>query len=803
MGPSLDVSVILVAIAPFLAAALAPAVHRFTGAFAGWFLAIVPAAIFLFLFGFLDEVAGGEPVRASIDWVPSYGIGLSFLIDGLSLTFALMISGVGTLIIVYSGAYLAGHPHQGRFLGFMLAFMGAMLGLVLADNMLALYAFWELTSVSSFLLIGFDHARQAARRAAIQALVVTNLGGLALLLGALMVQHLTGQWDLSGVRETGDLMRLSPFYAPVLVLFLLAAFSKSAQFPLHFWLPNAMEAPTPVSAFLHSATMVQAGVYLLARMTPILGETQAWMATLTVFGGVTLVWGGFSALKQIDLKQMLASTTIASLGLLVLLIGQGSEAAIAAMVVYFVAHAFYKAGLFLMVGVLDHGTGTRDLTALGGLMRKMPVSFVAAVLSGVSMVGLPLTVGYLAKEEMYLGLAHADPSSILVLLVVVAGNALLAAVGIAIAMRPFTGATVETPVPAHEGSFGLVLGPLVLGLLGIGVALATAWFGHDILEPAGTAILAEPVESHLTLALDLGSILFWLSLLTWALGAAVYYQLDALRALLRRADAVIGWTFDKGFDVLMFGLVRMAGAVTRFLHHGRLEVYLVVVFSFFAIALLAPWLTLGGLERLMPPSALGTWAAQWSWSDLTVYEWAVVAIAIIGLVALVIAQNRLVAILSLGVQGIAVAMLFLLFGAPDLSFTQFMVEILSVVVLTLVMTRLKLDERDHRPFEDALRDGTIAVLCGLGVTLLLSTILTGRLDNELSGVFLATSVPIAHGHNVVNVILVDYRGFDTLGEISVVMAAGIAILALIRGQRGAGRIPLPPARSERIKGMVR
>ncbi|MFC0010419.1 hydrogen gas-evolving membrane-bound hydrogenase subunit E [Devosia nitrariae] len=796
-------SVILVAIAPFLAAALAPAVHRFTGAFAGWFLAIVPAAIFLFLFGFLDEVAGGEPVRASIDWVPSYGIGLSFLIDGLSLTFALMISGVGTLIIVYSGAYLAGHPHQGRFLGFMLAFMGAMLGLVLADNMLALYAFWELTSVSSFLLIGFDHARQAARRAAIQALVVTNLGGLALLLGALMVQHLTGQWDLSGVRETGDLMRLSPFYAPVLVLFLLAAFSKSAQFPLHFWLPNAMEAPTPVSAFLHSATMVQAGVYLLARMTPILGETQAWMATLTVFGGVTLVWGGFSALKQIDLKQMLASTTIASLGLLVLLIGQGSEAAIAAMVVYFVAHAFYKAGLFLMVGVLDHGTGTRDLTALGGLMRKMPVSFVAAVLSGVSMVGLPLTVGYLAKEEMYLGLAHADPSSILVLLVVVAGNALLAAVGIAIAMRPFTGATVETPVPAHEGSFGLVLGPLVLGLLGIGVALATAWFGHDILEPAGTAILAEPVESHLTLALDLGSILFWLSLLTWALGAAVYYQLDALRALLRRADAVIGWTFDKGFDVLMFGLVRMAGAVTRFLHHGRLEVYLVVVFSFFAIALLAPWLTLGGLERLMPPSALGTWAAQWSWSDLTVYEWAVVAIAIIGLVALVIAQNRLVAILSLGVQGIAVAMLFLLFGAPDLSFTQFMVEILSVVVLTLVMTRLKLDERDHRPFEDALRDGTIAVLCGLGVTLLLSTILTGRLDNELSGVFLATSVPIAHGHNVVNVILVDYRGFDTLGEISVVMAAGIAILALIRGQRGAGRIPLPPARSERIKGMVR
>ncbi len=790
MGYSPETSIFLVAIAPFLAAILAPATARFTGAHAGWVLAIVPAAVFVFLLRFLEPVVGGDVVTASLEWAPAYGIALSFLIDGLSLTFALTISGIGTLIVIYSGAYLAGHPHQGRFLGFMLAFMGAMLGLVLSDGMVALFTFWELTSVTSFLLIGFDHARQAARRAAIQALVVTNLGGLALLLGALVVQQITGQWELSGVRETGDLLRESPFYGLALVLFLLAAFTKSAQFPLHFWLPNAMEAPTPVSAFLHSATMVQAGVYLLARMTPMLGDTPAWMTILTVFGGVTLLWGAVAAIKQIDLKQMLAQTTIASLGLLVLLIGQGSEAAIAAMVVYFVAHAFYKAGLFLTVGVIDHETGTRDITALGGLMRKMPASFIAAALAAISMVGLPLTVGYLAKEEMYLALAEADATSLLVLAVLIAGNALLAGVGIAVAMRPFTGPTVETPKPAHEGPVALVAGPLVLAVLGIAAALAVGWFGRTILEPAGTAILGLPIESHLTLALNPASVLFWLSVLTWALGGLVFYQLDALRAFLRRLEAGLGWTFDKGFDAAMFGLIRMSGAVTRFLHHGRLELYLVVFFALFAIALIVPLVTLGGLETLAPAASLGQWAATgWSWSDLAIYEWAVVALAIIGLVVLVAAQNRLVAIVSLGVQGIAVALLFLLFGAPDLAFTQFMVEILSVVILTLVMTRLKLDERDRRPFEDAVRDGTIAVLCGAGVTLLLSTILTGTLDTRLSDVFLATSVPIAHGHNIVNVILVDYRGFDTLGEISVVMAAGIAILALIRGQRGAGAVP--------------
>jgi multicomponent Na+:H+ antiporter subunit A len=326
----------------------------------------VPAAIFLFLLQFIEPIAAGNAISARIGWIPAYGLDLSFFIDGLSLTFALTISGIGALIVLYAGSYLKGHPHLGRFLGFLLAFMGSMLGLVLADSMLALFMFWELTAVMSFLLIGFDHERQAARRGAIQALVITNIGGMGLLVGVILVNQLSGTWELSAWREVGDSVRGHGLYGPVLGCFLLAAFTKSAQVPFHFWLPNAMEAPTPVSAFLHSATMVQAGVYLLARTTPVLGGTMAWSVILICFGGATLLWGALGAMRQTDLKQMLAQSTVASLGLLVLLIGMGSEAAIAAAVIYFVAHALYKAGLFMVVGAIDHEAGTRDITAWAG-----------------------------------------------------------------------------------------------------------------------------------------------------------------------------------------------------------------------------------------------------------------------------------------------------------------------------------------------------------------------------------------------------------------------------------------------------
>jgi multicomponent Na+:H+ antiporter subunit A len=783
-GQDMDATIALVAIGPFAAAALAPLINRYTKPFAGWLLALVPAAIFLYLLSFLDPIAHGETVRAAIGWVPAYGLELSFFIDGLSLTFALTISGVGALIVIYAASYLKGHHHLGRFVAFLLAFMGAMLGLVLADNLLALFMFWELTSITSFLLIGFDHTRQASRRGAIQALVITNMGGLALLVGVVLTQVLTGEWDMSALREMDDVLRGHALYGLVLACFLAAAFTKSAQFPLHFWLPNAMEAPTPVSAFLHSATMVQAGVYLLARMTPVLGETDIWATLLTTFGGVTLIWGCLGALRQSDMKQMLAQTTIASLGLLVLLIGLGGELAISAALLYFVAHALYKAAMFMIVGAVDHETGTREITALSGLADKMPVTFISTALAVLSMVGLPLSLAFFAKEEMYYAVFKPEWQPLLILVVLVVGNALLAAVGLLILIKPFLGELSPTPKSPHEAPIAMLVGPLSLGGAGVVASLLIDWFSHDIVGPGATAILNVPVEGHLTWGgINWLSPVVVLSALTWLLGILAYTQGSRIRTVLRRGANGVGWTADTVFDAVMFGLIRFAADVTRLLHHGRLELYLGVVFIMFALALFVPLLGLGGLNALLPIAELGDWSNVLRWPDLRSYEWGVILLAAIGLLAVMLAGNRLFAIIALGIQGAALALIFLLFGAPDLAFTQFMVEVLSVVILTLVMTRLRLDEADKRPLEDLARDGTIALVCGLGVTLTLMVVLSGPLDLRLSEFYAATSVPIAHGANIVNVILVDYRGIDTLGEIAVVMGAGVAILALLRSRK--------------------
>lgn len=781
MLSDLDISICLISVAPFVAALFAPYIQRFCRSMTGWVLAIVPLSIFVFLSTFIPEIAAGGFVYAGFDWVASYGIRFSFFIDGLSLTFGLLISGIGTFIVLYSGAYLAGHKHQGRFFAFILMFMGSMLGLVLADNMITLFAFWELTSITSFLLIGFDHVREASRRAAIQALVITGGGGLAMLAGLIMLQQLTGQWEISSLFQYAGVVAEQELYLPILILILCGAFTKSAQFPFHFWLPNAMEAPTPVSAFLHSATMVKAGIYLLARFNPILGGTTQWGVILSVVGGVTLLWGATMALKQTDLKQMLAQTTVASLGLLVMLLGIGNEAAISAVVLYLVAHACYKGAMFMVAGSVDHATGTREITALGGLGRIMPFTLVAALIGAAGMAGAPLTVAFLAKEEMYAALMLGGLADLLgqwqnlvALVVILLGNALMMGVGLAIAIKVFFGPFKPTPVKPHESSFSLWIGAVLLGVLALFTGTMVDWTGEYLITPVASPIYNLLVESHLLLDWTiLTKPAFYVSILTWVLGILVFWRIDDIRTWLRGTSRALGWSFDAAFDALMFGLVRAADALTRFWHHGRLELYLVVVFVGFALAVLVPLVWAGAL----PPMP--------ELSNLPFYEWAILLIAAVGLVAVTVARTRLVAIVSLGIQGFAVALIFLLFGAPDLSFTQFMVETLTVVILALVMTRLHLDQRDSRIFQDIFRDGGLAVICGVGVTLLMLSVLRTPLDMRLSELFTATSVPLAHGHNIVNVILVDYRGLDTLGEISVVMTAGIAILALIR-IRGGG-----------------
>jgi multicomponent Na+:H+ antiporter subunit A len=753
---------------PFAAAVLAPWIVSRLGANGAWVLALAPALAFAHFAGFLPEIANGERVTGGYAWVPSLNLSFSWFIDGLSLTFALLITGIGTLIVLYAGGYMKGHPQQGRFIGFILLFMGAMLGLVVSDSFLMLFVFWELTSITSFLLIGFDHTREASRRAALQALVVTGGGGLILLAGMIFIWNITGVSQLSLLLSTGDALRESPFYLAALLLVLGGAFTKSAQFPFHFWLPNAMEAPTPVSAYLHSATMVKAGVYLLMRLNPVMGETPAWEILLPFFGGITLIVGAVLAVRQTDLKLMLAYTTVASLGLLVMLTGFDTPYAVEAAVLYLVAHSLFKGALFMVAGAIDHEAGTRDITRLGGLGKLMPITFTAAILSGVSMAGLPPLFGFLAKEEIYYALAGSDPRAILFTAVAVIGNALMFVIAFAVGLKPFIGKEGPTPKHAHEGPVLLWIGPLTLALLSLGGALFSGLAHRFISSPMASAVDGEAQTVTIGLIPSLGAALA-LSVLTVLIGLVLYLGLERLRAAVDRLVTGLGISPDRGFDHFIAGLVRFSTAVTRLVQNGRLETYITLSFVFIAAVLLVTPIVFDELPRdLVLPR------------DVDLHEMAILVIAVIGVIAVLTAKDRLTAIVCLGIQGFAVAVIFLLYGAPDLSFTQFMVETLSVIILALVMTRLRLSLSDHRPMAARLFDGSLAIACGLGFGLMLAASTSGPFDGSLSAFFAEHSKIIAHGANVVNVIIVDFRGVDTLGEIGVVMVTGLSILALIR-----------------------
>ncbi len=752
---------------PLIGALAAPFIIRAVGAGGAWLLAVAPLLAFLHFLSLLPEIAGGRIVIGGYDWVPSLGLRFSWFLDGLSLTFALLITGIGTLVVLYAGGYLKGHPDQGRFFSFIFLFMGAMLGVVVSDGFLMFFIFWELTSITSFLLIGFDHQREASRRAALQALVVTGGGGLLLLAGLLLLWGTTGAVQFSELMQFGDVARASPLYLATLALVLGGAFTKSAQFPFHFWLPNAMEAPTPVSAYLHSATMVKAGVYLLMRLNPVMGSTPAWEVLLPVFGGLTLITGSVLAIRQTDLKLKLAYTTVSSLGLLVLLTGFGSDYAIEAAVLYLVAHSLFKGALFMIAGIIDHETGTRNITRLRGLRKSMPLTFVIAIMAALSMAGLPPFFGFLAKEEIYAALAAADPYSILVTAIAVFGNTLMFAIAFAVALRPFLGQPVETPKHPHEAPVLLWLGPAVLALSGALAALFPGLTHVAISSPMASAVAGVPKVISISLVPHVGVPLA-LSLLTIVFGSAVYWQLDRIRMLtaylLHSARGP-----DRGFDHAIAGLVRFAHLVIGIVQPRRLDIYVACTFLSVAAILLVPLTVNGEL-----PSTFALPA------DLRLHEAGVMLIALLGLIAVLIARDRLTAIVSLGVQGFAVALIFLLFGAPDLAFTQFMVETLAVVILALVMTRLRLSPTDPRHGARRLFDIALSLACGLGLALLLMRATEAPFNTALSDFFNAHSKLIAHGANVVNVIIVDFRGTDTLGEIAVVAVTGLAILALIR-----------------------
>jgi multicomponent Na+:H+ antiporter subunit A len=668
---------------------------------------------------------------------------------------------VGTLIVLYSVKYLEAHPHAGRFQVSLFAFMGSMLGVVLSDNAIALFVFWELTGFTSYLLIGFDHDRRDARRAATQALIVTGAGGLALLASAILLVRAGGTSSLSELLGRGSLTG-HPLSAGITCLVLAAAFTKSAQFPFHFWLPNAMQAPTPVSAYLHSATMVKAGVYLVARMTPILGGTMLWNGTITMIGALTMVGGSYRALLETDLKRVLAYSTISALGVLMLLFGIGTPQAATAGLVYLLAHACYKGALFLVAGAVEHETGTREVRELGGLRGTMPVTAVAAALAALSMAGVPLLFGFIAKEQFYQSVAMlALPAgwTIVAVAAAVMASACLGAAGLIAGVGPFAGRRTPSPA-ADDAPPSLWLGPLFLAIAGLLAGIVPAVAAVPIgLATASITGTAAPV-----------SLAVWHGFTTPLLLSAVTLVGSVALFMYRESIRRFAWPRALRTERLYSGTLSGIDAISRriapALQSASLRSYvltvLVTAVAFITTALAA--------ARILPTPR--------RWTPIHLHEGVVAALIVAAALSAVFARSTMAAVLSLGAVGYGIALMYALFGAPDLAMTQFAVETLIVVIFVLVFHQLRGFGDLSSPLVRT-RDAVVAASAGTLVTTLVLFIGASGTTSRLSSFFAETAPRLAHGRNVVNVILVDFRGFDTLGEITVLVTVAIGVRALL------------------------
>ena len=761
--------VLMILLILLLLAFVAPAVAR-RGPRAAASLALAPAAVTVYFVLRLPELTAGSEVVEAWPWMSALGLEMRLRIDGLSALFGLMVAGVGTLVVVYAAGYFGDPARRGRFLAFLLAFAVSMLGLVLADDLILLFLFWEATTVTSFLLIGFDHQKEAARKAALQSLLVTGLGGLALLAAFLLLGEIAGTYALSEIVSRGSDLAGHPLMPVVFGLLVLGAFTKSAQFPFHFWLPNAMAAPTPASAYLHSSTMVKAGVYLLARLHPALGEFPAWTPVLLAAGGTTMLLASVLALRQTDLKRMAAFSTLTILGTLVALLGLGTPLAIWGAIVLLATHTLYKGALFLLIGVLDQATGSRDLRRLGGLRRTMPLLAFIGALAGLSMAGVPPFFGFIGKEAVLEAAWRAPSVDVLLAAGVLVTGMLTAAAGFLIGLRPFFGG--ELPTVGEErllrpGAF-LLAGPVVLAVSGVVFGLWPGFLGEVLLAPAASAVLGTVVEKKLAVWHGFGAVLF-LGLGKVLGGVMIYLAWDRLRDAGRRGLEAL----EHGPSRLYDGAVRTLLAVARWqtdaLQSATLARHLRIILAVI-LALVGFTLT----TRLgWPEMRLG---------DVGLWELALAAMILAGAGLALTAHSRLSAVVALGVVGYGLSLVFLYFGAPDLAMTQLVVETLTVVLAVFAFRHLPA----YRPWSPkGTRRGDLALAIAIGV--LMGGLTLAAVDVDLaagiSNWFAAESVPGGKGRNVVNVILVDFRALDTLGEITVLAVAGLGAVALLRSRR--------------------
>ncbi len=734
----------------------------------GFILAFLPVLLFLYFAQYVVPIGHGSYFVQSTSWVPSLGINLDFKLDGISLLFALLITGIGACIFFYANAYLKGHRYIDRFFGYLCLFMSAMLGLVLSDNMLLLFIFWELTSISSFFLIGFNNDNNESRKSALTALSITGLGGFFLLAGFILLGNIAGTYHITALLDKVSLIQQHPLFPLVFGLVALGAITKSAQFPFHFWLPGAMKAPTPVSAYLHSATMVKAGIYLLARFSPILGGNPIWMYSLMAIGGFTMLYTAFHSLFRTDLKGVLAYSTISALGILVFLLGLGTKEAIIAACVFILVHALYKAALFLITGIIDHETSTRDLTVLRGLRKVLMPVAIAGFLAALSSAGIPLTFGFIGKDLIYEATLHAAPDLFLYLTAAaVATNILLVSAGFMAGIKPFMGKLPEQFSKIHLPYKAMWIPPLVLAVLGVVFGCIPGLIGEWIAGPTAVSILAKTEVFQLKIWHGFNLILL-LSAITIAAGTLLYF-------VNKPSHNKLTWIakFNKISPEYMINLCAQEIALfsaffTNKMHNGYLRSYLLKIILF-AEVLIAYQLYLGGPLHI-----------KWeTLSPVSFYEVTTVCILIGAIVLTIRTTSRLTAVVATSVVGYAICLIFVFYSAPDLAMTQFTIDTLTVVLFVLVLFKLPsfLNLANRRT---VIRDAIVAVIFGVLLSMVALRVLHEPTTTNISDFYGDYAYVLAKGKNVVNVLLVDFRGFDTMFEIVVLSIAALGVYSLLK-----------------------
>lgn len=788
----------LAIISPFLLAILVPILYKlFRQVHTGWFVLPLPILLFSYFISFISVTSNQETISESMPWIPALGVDFIAKIDGLGLLFTLLITGIGSLVVLYSIYYLSKDKEKlNTFYVYLLLFMGAMLGVVLSDNLIVLYTFWEFTSFSSFLLIGYWYDREKSRYGAQKSMLITVLGGLSMLGGIILLYIMTGTFNISEIIEQASAISVEPLFIPALICILLGAFTKSAQFPFHIWLPDAMEAPTPVSAYLHSATMVKAGIYLVARMTPVFASEGLWIWLVAGFGIVTLFWGSFNAVKQTDLKAILAFSTVSQLGMIMSLLGLGAAAlhfddvgnsfygaATTAAVFHLFNHATFKGSLFMVAGIVDHETGTRDIRKLGGLMNFMPITFTLAIVGTFSMAGLPPFNGFLSKEMFFTGMIRVLELNIFnfetwgMLFPVIAwvASVFTFLYSMVLVFKTFTGKYQPEKLEKkpHEAPMGMLISPIVLASLVIIIGFFPNILSNTIISPALSSILpGNDIDVHISFWHGFQPELF-MTMGVIALGILLFLTLPKWRRVYDLFPEKLA--LNKFYNGILAFAQGASNRFTKTYMNGSIRSYLVYIFAFF-IFILASTLATKNAFKFDTSNV----------SSIGFYEVLLAIAIVIGCISIIIVKSRMTAIILLGAVGYTVSLFYVLFRAPDLALTQLVIETISVALFLLCFYHLPKEMNKERT-RFKLTNAIISIGVGAIVTLIALSAHSTKIFDSIAQYYVENTYTEAAGKNMVNVILVDFRGFDTMFEITVLTIAALGIFAMIKLRLEGGK----------------